>query len=77
MLVGFVEESVFRGYLQGQFTAWARGGAAVGVVFSALLFGAAHGYQGVRNMVLLAVFGALFSLARALSPQSSPMHFCA
>ncbi|MGA7858621.1 MAG: CPBP family intramembrane glutamic endopeptidase [Terracidiphilus sp.] len=62
MLVGFVEESVFRGYLQGQFTAWARGGATVGVVFSALLFGAAHGYQGVRNMVLLAVFGALFSL---------------
>ena len=62
VLVGFVEESVFRGYLQSQFTAWAGGGAAVGVVFSALLFGAAHGYQGVRNMVLLAVFGALFSL---------------
>lgn len=62
LLVGVVEELVFRGYLQGQFTAWAHGGAAAGVVFSALLFGAAHGYQGVRNMVLLAVFGALFSL---------------
>jgi uncharacterized protein len=32
------------------------------VVFSAILFGAAHGYQGTRNMVLLAVFGALFSV---------------
>lgn len=61
-LVGPVEEAVFRGYLQQQFIAWSRGRAAVGVAFSALLFGAAHGYQGVRNMVLLAVFGVLFSL---------------
>jgi membrane protease YdiL (CAAX protease family) len=59
---GFVEEAVFRGYLQQQFTAWGRGNAAAGVVFSALMFGAAHGYQGVRNMVLLGVFGVLFSL---------------
>jgi len=62
MLVGMVEETVFRGYLQRQFSAWARGGAAAGVIFSALIFGAAHGYQGARNMVLLAVFGVLFSL---------------
>jgi membrane protease YdiL (CAAX protease family) len=58
---GTIEELVFRGYLQRQFTAWARGGAAWGVAFSAVMFGAAHGYQGARNMVLLAVFGALFS----------------
>lgn len=61
-IAGFVEEAVFRGYLQRQFTAWARGGAVVGVVISASMFGAAHGYQGMRNMVMLAVFGALFSL---------------
>ena len=61
VLVGFCEEIVFRGYLQTQFTRWARGAAAAGVVFSALVFGGAHAYQGVRNMVLLAVFGALFS----------------
>jgi membrane protease YdiL (CAAX protease family) len=60
-LAGTIEETVFRGYLQNQFTAWTKGGVAWGVVFSALLFGAAHGYQGARNMVLLAVFGALFS----------------
>jgi membrane protease YdiL (CAAX protease family) len=62
MIAGLIEEAVFRGYLQHQFTAWAHGGVAAGVIFSALLFGAAHGYQGVRNMVLLAVFGVLFSL---------------
>jgi uncharacterized protein len=62
MIAGLIEEAVFRGYLQRQFTAWANGGIAAGVIFSALLFGAAHGYQGLRNMVLLAVFGVLFSL---------------
>jgi membrane protease YdiL (CAAX protease family) len=62
ILVGVAEELVFRGYLQQQFTAWARGAAAGGVVFSAVMFGAAHGYEGARAVFLLAVFGALFSL---------------
>ena len=62
LLAGIAEEVVFRGYLYRQFTAWARGAVAVGVILSSLFFGAAHGYQGARNMVLLAVFGALFCL---------------
>jgi hypothetical protein len=62
LLVGFIEEIVFRGYLQRQFIGWARGRVAVGVFVSAVIFGGAHGYQGVRNMVLLAAFGVLFSL---------------
>jgi membrane protease YdiL (CAAX protease family) len=62
LLVGFIEEIVFRGYLQRQFIGWARGGVVVGVLASAIVFGSAHAYQGVRGMVLLTVFGALFSL---------------
>ena len=62
LLAGFVEEVVFRGYLQRQFIHWARGGVGMGVLASAVLFGAAHAYQGVRGMALIAVFGALFSL---------------
>jgi len=62
ILAGFVEEIVFRGYLQRQFIRWARGGVATGVLASAVIFGAAHGYQGARSMVLLSVFGVLFSL---------------
>lgn len=58
---GFTEEIVFRGYFQRQFTAWGRGAIWVGVLGSAVLFGAAHGYQGARYMVLLSIFGALFS----------------
>jgi uncharacterized protein len=61
LLVGVAEELVFRGYFQSQFIAWAHGSAAAGVVFSALMFGAAHGYEGVRAMFLLSVFGAFFS----------------
>jgi len=62
ILAGIAEELVFRGYLHRQFTAWARGAVVVGGAGSALLFGAAHGYQGARNMVLLTIFGGLFSL---------------
>jgi uncharacterized protein len=62
MLVGVAEELVFRGYLQTQFTAWAKGAAVAGVVFSAMIFGAAHGYEGARAMFMLTVFGAFFSL---------------
>jgi hypothetical protein len=62
VLVGVAEELVFRGYLQQQFTAWVRGAPAAGVVFSAMMFGAAHGYEGVRAMFMLLVFGSLFSL---------------
>jgi uncharacterized protein len=62
IVAGFVEEAVFRGYLQRQFTVWGKGSAAAGVVFSALMFGAAHGYEGARAMFLITVFGVLFSL---------------
>lgn len=62
LTAGFAEELIFRGYFQRQFTAWSRGAIVFGVMLSAAMFGAAHGYQGARNMVLLAIFGVLFSL---------------
>jgi hypothetical protein len=62
IMAGLVEEVVFRGYFQRQFTAWGRGAVWAGVVFSALLFGCGHGYQGVQQMVLLCIFGAMFSV---------------
>lgn len=61
VMAGFIEEMVFRGYFQRQFSAWGRGAIWAGVVGSAIMFGASHGYQGIRNMVLLTIFGALFS----------------
>ena len=34
----------------------------MGVAHVCIDFGSAHGYQGARNMVMLAVFGVFFSL---------------
>ncbi len=57
---GFCEEIIFRGYLQRQFSALARRWW-VGVAAQAILFGAAHGYEGWRRMILIAIYGVLFS----------------
>ena len=57
---GFCEEIIFRGYLQRQF---AFGGSAIaGIVLSAIVFGASHGYEGPARMFLIAIFGLMFSL---------------
>jgi membrane protease YdiL (CAAX protease family) len=61
VIAGLVEEIVFRGYLQQQIGALA-GNIYVGLIVSALIFGAGHGYEGTRNMIRIFVFGALFGL---------------
>jgi membrane protease YdiL (CAAX protease family) len=58
---GVVEEFVFRGYLQRQFSAWTRS-AAAGVLIQAIIFGASHGYQGAKSMSLIAIYGVMFGL---------------
>jgi uncharacterized protein len=58
---GICEETLFRGYLQRQFIAFTRN-APAGIILSALLFGAAHVYQGLRMVVVIAVFGSLFGI---------------
>jgi len=61
VIAGIVEEILFRGYLQKQIGVIA-GNAYVGVIVSAVIFGAGHGYEGTKNMIRIAVFGALFGL---------------
>jgi len=56
---GFVEEIIFRGYLQRQFAVLS-GNIYIGLIGSALVFGAGHGYEGIRRMILISVFGAMF-----------------
>ncbi|MGO9303749.1 MAG: CPBP family intramembrane glutamic endopeptidase, partial [Candidatus Korobacteraceae bacterium] len=33
-----------------------------GVLLSALVFGASHGYEGAARMILIAIFGLMFGL---------------
>ncbi len=61
LAAGTCEEFVFRGYLQRQFHAFT-GSHAAAVVLQALVFGAAHSYQGVRGMITIGVYGALFGV---------------
>jgi len=58
LTAGICEETVFRGYLQRQFRALTNHTAAA-VVAQGIVFGACHGYQGPKRMVLLALYGCL------------------
>lgn len=61
--VGFCEEVVYRGYLQTQLKAFTRS-PVLGVTLQALLFGMAHGEQGLAAATRLALYGfALGGLA--------------
>lgn len=61
LTAGFCEEAIFRGYLQRQFISWT-GNLSAGVVLSALIFGAAHIYGGVKAAIVIGVYGLLFGL---------------
>jgi len=56
---GIVEETVFRGYLQQQFTGWT-GHLTIGILGQSAIFGLAHGYQGWKNMTLIFALGCIF-----------------
>ena len=58
---GFCEEFVFRGYLQKQLLALT-GNVPAAIAGQAIIFGAAHAYQGVRGVLTITVYGALFGL---------------
>ena len=61
LTAGFCEELIFRGYLQRQFAALTKS-AAGGIVLQGIAFGAAHGYQGWKFMLLIAIYGITFGL---------------
>jgi membrane protease YdiL (CAAX protease family) len=61
LTAGFCEEIIFRGYLQRQFAAMSNS-MLLGVLLSAVVFGAAHGYEGAARMVLIGIYGLMFGL---------------
>jgi uncharacterized protein len=62
---GICEELVFRGYLQQQFARMGRR-VWVGVALSALVFGCAHGYEGLAGILLITAYGAMFGVLALL-----------
>jgi uncharacterized protein len=58
---GFCEETIFRGYLQRQLGVVTRS-ASVALLLQGVLFGMCHGYQGLKSIVTLSVYGCFFGI---------------
>jgi membrane protease YdiL (CAAX protease family) len=61
LTAGICEETIFRGYLQRQLTAYT-GSAVAGIALQGVLFGAAHAYQGVSMMIVISIYGCMFGV---------------
>jgi len=68
---GFCEELVFRGYLQRQFLALTQNVVAA-VILQGLVFGVAHGYQGLRAIPVISVYGMMFGALAAIRKSLRP-----
>jgi hypothetical protein len=55
---GICEEFVTRGYLQKQLSGLLKNTTA-GLVAQGIIFGAAHAYQGLKRMLIIAVLGCM------------------
>ena len=58
---GFCEELIYRGYFQKQFSAIFKN-KWIAILSQGILFGFSHGYQGIKYVVLISVYGVLFGL---------------
>lgn len=61
LTAGFCEEVAFRGYFQRQFEAMTRS-SSTGVILQAFLFGISHGYQGLRAIIMIVLYGLLYGI---------------
>ena len=59
--VAICEETGFRGYFQRQLSGWT-GHLVFGVIGQAIIFGLSHGYEGWKNIVLIALWGWIFGV---------------
>lgn len=71
LAAGFCEEFVFRGYLQRQLLV-ATGKGAWAILIQAVVFGAAHGYQGIKGMITISVYGVLFGILAVVRKSLRP-----
>lgn len=61
---GICEEIVYRGYFQKQFAAYTNSVAAA-VVLQGVVFGVAHAYQGLHQVIIIAMLGMLYGCLAA------------
>jgi membrane protease YdiL (CAAX protease family) len=61
MTAGFVEEFIFRGYLQTQFTRFGLP-TLLAILVQAALFAAGHTYEGRNAVIVISIYGVLLGL---------------
>jgi uncharacterized protein len=71
VVAGFVEEIVFRGYFQRQFSTLLRN-VWVGMFAAAAVFGLSHAYEGRQRMFLIFIYGAMFGTLAILRKSLRP-----
>jgi hypothetical protein len=71
LTAGFVEEFVFRGYLQAQLTALT-GSVVIGSFLQLALFVQGHYYQGALRLIPAAVIGLILTVVRLWSKSLRP-----
>ena len=71
LTAGICEETIFRGYFQRQFIGWT-GNTVIGILISAVLFGAIHIYQGWKQTIVIGVFGTMFGVLAVLRKSLKP-----
>jgi membrane protease YdiL (CAAX protease family) len=71
VVAGITEEIIFRGYLQRQFAAITKSWLTA-VLAQAAIFGFSHGYQGLKPMITITVYGAFFGLLAHWSKSLMP-----
>jgi membrane protease YdiL (CAAX protease family) len=58
---GICEEAIYRGYLQRQLIAYSKS-PVLGILGTAIVFGAGHAYKGGAGAIRIVLFGALFGI---------------
>ena len=70
LLVAFLEEGVYRGFLMTEISKLlgsGAGGSAINVLFTAIVFGLSHGYQNRCGIVSTCILGILLGIIFVLS----------
>jgi membrane protease YdiL (CAAX protease family) len=68
---GFCEEFIFRGYLQRQCLALT-GNVVAAIALQAIVFGIGHLYQGVKGVVVISIYGAMFGILAVMRKSLRP-----
>ena len=69
---GIMEETIFRGFMISKSIKYLKPkiGATIGVIFSSILFGSLHSYQGISGQILIGFTGLILAIIYLISKRN-------